>query len=116
MLCRSSVNANKGLSFIRSGLSSHEKRFKPRACCCTLIREARMTRAWLASLATVVACGGGDSSPGGGGSSTVSPDVEAVERWKVTMTIADFHTANMSQTWSTMLTTDGKLCTSCHTE
>ena len=76
------------------------------------------SRSILSALLALCACGG-DSTPGGGGPGsniTPDPDLLALEKWKTTMTLADFHTANMSQAWSTMMTTDGQLCISCHTE
>src|SRR4051812_43264375 len=68
--------------------------------------------AWLAAVTVIAACTpGGDETP-----TMAPPDVVVLASWKQTMTIADFHTANMSQAWSTMKTTTGLLCTSCHTE
>lgn len=73
-----------------------------------------MTKAWLAILVGFAGCSGTGST--GGGTGSADPDVIALDAWKATMTIADFHQANMSQAWSTMKTTDNMLCTSCHTE
>ncbi len=78
---------------------------------------ASRSKFWLAALVVICACSDAPGSGGGPGSGiTPDPDVLALEKWKTTMTLADFHTANMSMAWSTMMTTDGKLCTSCHTE
>ncbi len=64
-------------------------------------------------IALLVACSGGNDRPDPNAPPT---NTLALEEWKNTMTLADFHTAGMAVAWSTMKTTDSKLCTMCHTE
>lgn len=75
-----------------------------------------MTRFLFVLLIAIGACGDPSGSAGPGSNITPDPDVLALEKWKMTMTLADFHTANMSMAWSTMMTSDGQLCIGCHTE
>ena len=73
-----------------------------------------MMKTALVALAVLSACG--TSDPNNGNPVVSNPDLVALSQWKMTMTLADFDQANMSQTWSTMTSTDGQLCVSCHSE
>lgn len=69
--------------------------------------------AWLA-IAILAACGSGETPFAVDSGTPVTTQLLA--DWKETMTIADFHAADMAHAWSTMKSTDNQLCTSCHTE